>query len=216
MNETPRARLKSLMDGLELPKGFKLTPARESALRELGRLLVKNGKLKCYGPTVNFRNIMGRYAINMSMSAKAALRGMCKAKWVKTVAERPEYVNRWAQHIVEFQPGLEQLALRLAARQMLWEERKQAPIENAREAYESVRNQLGEARRTLNKVSYDPLVGENDVLETVKKLRALTAEVSEAERRLQEAKNVVQNVPEPTEDEAFAWLMERRLRGTHD
>lgn len=219
MTETPRIRLKSLIDGLELPKGFKLTPAREEALVALGMILVKDGKVECYGPKPNHSRIHGSYAVALSASGKAALRGMVKAGWVR--AEVPTAPNngsnahvRWTRHSVVFQPGLEQLALRLGARRTLWAERKNAPLAAARAAFEEVREQLYDVRRILNKGTYDPIVGENDVLETYRKLRALVAQETEAERMMAAAKLAVENVPEPSEDDAFAWLMERKLRGT--
>lgn len=221
MSETPRVRLKSLMDGLELPKGFKLTPAREDALRAVGMLLVKNGPLECYGTTVSFRRIQGSYGVSPSASAQAAMRGMYRAGWVKAELAKPlpiglSYSPRWHRHRVVFQDGLEQLAMRLGARRMLWDERKTAPIEAAQESRRVLQDKLNEARRILNTASYTLAVGDNDVLETYRKLRALTAEVTEAERRVEEAKAITNSIPEPTEDEAFAWLMERRLRGTKD
>ena len=216
MTDTPRVRLKSLMDGLTLPKGFKLTPVREKLLRALGMHMLQEGPLKCYGPRVNVRSVQGswRWASGVSSAEKAALRGMNKAGWVKAVTREevvPGRSYRWVTHDVVFQEGIEQLAKRLGARQILWQERRQTGTEMAEEALREMREKLYEARRIMAGVSHNPTLNDNDVLETYKKLREATAEVSEAELELERVKTQVGEIPQPTEDEAFSWLMQREL-----
>jgi hypothetical protein len=211
----PRTRLARLIDDLELPKGFRLTPAREGCLRQLGLCMLRNGDsdsdMEMYGARVTYRHMARRYALNMSKSEKAALRAMGRAKWIKP--REPVAAGYWTTNKVEFQPGLKQLAKRLGARESLWTERRRVHVDAAREPYEAVRNKLYEARHILLRASHNVSMDDSSVLKVYQDLRAHTAECSEAERQLELAQQSVESVPEPTEEEALVWLMQRELSG---
>lgn len=216
MADTPRKRLSKLLDDLELPKGFRLTPVRESCLRKLGEHMLKEGgQMWVYGPKVNWRNLSGRWHMDMTRPERAALRGMGKAAWVRAMPEDPHPLRnqRWSKHNLVWQAGIAQLAKRLGARRILWEERKQVVLATVQGSYEELRQKLYEARRSINTMTNNGRAGENDVLEVYRKVRQLTSSCAEAEQRLAVTREALTAVPEPTEDEAFAWLMERELKG---
>lgn len=215
MLETPRKKLSKLLDDLELPKGFRLTPVRESCLRKLGvQMLQDDSPMWVYGPRVNWRNLSGRWHMDLTRPEKAALRGMGAAAWVKAEPEDRNGMHnvRWSRHNLAWQPGIAQLAKRLGARAILWEERKQAILVKVQGAYEELRSKLYEARRSINTMTNNGVVGENDVLEVYRRVRKLTSNCHEAEQRLADTKVALEAVPEPTEEEAFAWLVERELK----
>src|SRR2546426_124463 len=109
----PRTRLSRLLDGLELPKGFRLTPIRESCLRKLGVQMLRDAApMWTYGPKVNWRNLGGRWSFELSRPEKEALRGMGASKWVVAVCDEPNTASyrRWTRHTLVWQAGIAQLA----------------------------------------------------------------------------------------------------------
>ena len=217
--DNPRKRLEKLMEGLSLPDGFRLTPAREGMLRALGMTMLKTGNLTCYGQYLTTRRLAQRYSIKWDNKAKAAFRGMAKAGWIKIGDLNGDGVaGYWRERPVVFQDGLAQLAKRLGARQVLWEERRSAVILRASEAHDEVARRLYAARSILNKTVFVSATSssDNDVLSAIRGVRALTTELSEAERELERARESVARIPEPTEEEAFTWLMQRELERSRE
>lgn len=215
--DNPRKRLERLMEGLSLPAGFRLTPAREKMLRALGMNILKHGKLTCYGQYLTTRRLSQRYSIKWDGKAKAAFRGMGKAGWIKLDLSGDPTSGYWRERPVVFQEGLEQLAKRLGARQILWEERRAAVVLRASEAHDEVTRKLYAAKAILNKTVFNNMANDdNDVLASIRGVRAITHELSEAERELERARESVARIPEPTEEEAFTWLMQRELEKSRE
>ncbi|MCI0349089.1 MAG: hypothetical protein L0Z53_06650 [Acidobacteriales bacterium] len=209
MSETPRKRLSKLLEGLELPKGFKLTPTRERMLKKLGETMLKEpvhvvgsrvmgSRLRPWGTTSGW----GRAEFG-------AFKAMGKAGWVSVRA--PVSMSYWGRNELVWQPSIEGLAKRLGMRSKLWEERKAQSVQGHEEANREIAGRLWEARRVINEATLHPTLGEHDMLNAYRKVKELMQQAEHARREVEEAQAKIEQVPEPSEEEALTALMVREL-----
>lgn len=185
-----------ILEGVELPKGLRLTKPRLAVLRKFGLAMLSGNNVYSYRP----HNPTGRTLYNISLSGQseyAALRVLVKNGMIGPDSDISGLSPRtYSRTNIIVKPPLGIVAKRLAAQEAMLEERKEAMVDE--EARDAIWEMLQASYKT------------KDLLELAEKHQQALVKYEQEEARMDAAKAAADALPKPLE-EALVWLVSREL-----
>jgi hypothetical protein len=197
-----------ILDGIDLPKGLRLTKPRLEVLKRFGEAMLAHTEIFTYRP----KKPTGRSLYGVSFngaSQYAAYRSLLHAGLVGPVGNEWRLsASYWTKAQVALTPPLDIVAKRLAAQQALLRERQEqtrndAAFEAAYEAQRDAHNVLWELVSSDYKTT--------ELLEAAAAHQAAKAAFVREEARVEAAKEAAKLLPLPSLEEALAWLAAKEL-----